>query len=58
MWDKQNKNSCKLVLEDTILKHAPNTDHTYDQSSSWEEPLTQWDLNQDPSDSQCNALNH
>ena len=22
MWDKHCKNSCKLVLEDTILRHA------------------------------------
>ena len=62
MWDKHCKNSCKLVLEDTILKHAlyvdANTDHTYRQSPSWEEPFTKWGLNQDPSDSQCNGLNH
>ena len=50
------------ILEDTILKHAlyvdPNTDYTRRQSPSWEEPFTKWSLNQDPSDSKCNALNH
>ena len=31
MWDKHFKNSCKLVLEDTMLRHAfyidTNTSH-------------------------------
>ena len=62
VWDKHCKNSCKLVLENTILRHAlyvdTNTDHTYHQSSSWEELFTSCGLNQDASDSQCNALNH
>ena len=44
MWDKHCKKSCKLVLEDAILRHAlyvdANTNHTYHQSPSWEEPFT------------------
>ena len=44
MCDKHCKNSCKLVLEDTVLRHAlyldTNTDHIYHQSPRSEEPFT------------------
>ena len=43
MWDKHCKNSCKLVLEDTILRHAfmlTPARHTYHQSPCCQEPFT------------------